>query len=194
VLKSGSLIYVKGSAVAKCTPLSSETERMIHPLFPESDTEEAKRALFQLNSDNQNHYVVIVSGDHIIPAFPLIKSKLAHEQESYLTLIYLNDKEGVVLYQDELSSIQNTSNSRLMIHFLSFEKSIEWGLNNNSLHQEILGVVIHTNYQSDLYFLIGGRPELNAQVADWFRFLEVDPRRILAYPSDWSGLNSRVNL
>jgi hypothetical protein len=109
-------------------------------------------------------------------------------------LIYLNDKEGVVLYQDELSSIQNTSNSRLMIHFLSFEKSIEWGLNNNSLHQEILGVVIHTNYQSDLYFLIGGRPELNAQVADWFRFLEVDPRRILAYPSDWSGLNSRVNL
>lgn len=177
-----------------CTPLPPDKDKMIHPLFPESDTEEAKRALFQINTESRHHYVVIVSGDHIIPAFPLIKSKLAHETECFLTLIYLNDSDGIVLYKEELAYLQNRTNNRLMVHFLSFEKSIEGGLTNTSLHQEILGVVIHANYHDELYFLAGGRPELNAQVADWFRFLEVDPRRILAYPLDWSGLHSRINL
>ncbi len=61
----------------------------------------------ELNPDNQKNYMCLAVGSGITPMLSIIKSVLAVEENSVITLIYGNSRSNSVMFKEELSFIKN---------------------------------------------------------------------------------------
>lgn len=60
-----------------------------------------------LDADNQKNYMCLAVGSGITPMLSIIKSVLAVEPKSQVTLIYGNRRSNMVMFKEELSFIKN---------------------------------------------------------------------------------------
>lgn len=70
----------------------------------------------------RKHYCLFAAGSGITPMMSILKSVLAEEPESEITLFYGNKKVSSIIFRDELEDLKNTYMDRLTVfHILSRE-------------------------------------------------------------------------
>ncbi len=75
-------------------------------------------------SDKPKHYVLIAAGSGITPMLSILKTVLAREPRSQVTLIYGNKNRGHIIFKQELENLKNKNVSRLSLyHVLSRERA-----------------------------------------------------------------------
>ena len=76
---------------------------------------------FKLTPDkfNQRHVVLIAGGSGITPLFSILKTVLAEEPQSMVSLIDVNSKPSDVIYRDEIQALVNNNSDRVRLieHF-----------------------------------------------------------------------------
>lgn len=75
-------------------------------------------------SPKPKHYVLIAAGSGITPMLSILKTVLATEPQSQVTLIYGNQNRGNIIFKQELENLKNKNLSRLSLyHVLSRERA-----------------------------------------------------------------------
>ncbi len=75
-----------------------------------------------LSKDHQKNYMCIAAGSGITPILSIIKTILAEEPKSKVTLIYGNRRSNSVMFKEELSFVKNRYMQRLnWINIMDFE-------------------------------------------------------------------------
>ncbi|MCE3013597.1 MAG: phenylacetate-CoA oxygenase/reductase subunit PaaK [Proteobacteria bacterium] len=70
------------------------------------------------------HYVLIAAGSGITPMLSILKTVLATEPESRVTVIYGNRNRGQIIFKQELENLKNKNLTRLSLyHVLSRERA-----------------------------------------------------------------------
>lgn len=67
------------------------------------------------NADNENHYILFGGGSGITPLFSIIKTVLAKEPKSKITLFYANYNSNSVIFKNQLANLEAKSNGKLII-------------------------------------------------------------------------------
>ncbi|MFP4137356.1 MAG: 1,2-phenylacetyl-CoA epoxidase subunit PaaE [Halomonas sp.] len=76
----------------------------------------------ELDPDNAKRYMCIAAGSGITPTLSIIKSVLAKEPKSKVTLIYGNRRSKSVMFKDELSFVKNRYMDRFQwINIMNYE-------------------------------------------------------------------------
>ncbi|MBR9911091.1 MAG: phenylacetate-CoA oxygenase/reductase subunit PaaK [Gammaproteobacteria bacterium] len=76
----------------------------------------------QVDSNNQKNYMCLAVGSGITPILSIIKTVLAEEPKSRVTLIYGNRRSNSVMFKDELSFVKNRYISRFQwINIMNYE-------------------------------------------------------------------------
>ncbi|MCV6604148.1 MAG: phenylacetate-CoA oxygenase/reductase subunit PaaK [Porticoccaceae bacterium] len=77
----------------------------------------------ELNPANSKRYMCIAAGSGITPMLSIIKTVLATEPDSSVTLIYGNQRTKTVMFREELSDVKNANMERFQwINILSREE------------------------------------------------------------------------
>src|SRR5271170_3084245 len=72
-----------------------------------------------LDASQARHYLAIAAGSGITPIFSIVKTTLAAEPASRVTLIYANRASSTVLFRDELADLKDAYLTRFnLIHVL----------------------------------------------------------------------------
>lgn len=76
----------------------------------------------KLAADNDKNYLCIAAGSGITPVLSIVKSILAREPRSHVTLLYGNQRVASIMFRDELERLKNRYMARFqLIHVLSRE-------------------------------------------------------------------------
>lgn len=127
------------------------------------------------------HYILIGGGSGITPLMSILKTALAIEPDSKVTLWYGNRREESIIFRKELSQLKQAYRERLtLIHVLSHPPT-DWKgpsgrLDKDRVYQLILDLFMVDEYQK-AYYLCG--PEGLMQAAqDAMEAHAIDPRHI----------------
>lgn len=105
-----------------------------------------------------NHYVAIAAGSGITPIISIIKTVLAEEPNSTITLVYGNRNRKSIIFKEALEALKDKFLHRFsVIHILSREKTdvdLNFGRIDQSKLEQLLKHHLHLN-QVDAFFLCG---------------------------------------
>ena len=127
------------------------------------------------------HYILIGGGSGITPLMSILKTALAIEPDSKVTLWYGNRNEESIIFREELSQLKQTYRERLtLIHVLSQPasdwKGLSGRLNKDRVYDLILDLFMVDEFQKG-YYLCG--PEgLMLAAQDAMEAHAIDPRHI----------------
>lgn len=77
----------------------------------------------EIASNHSKHYVFFAVGSGITPIFSLLKTILAHEPNSFCTLIFGNRNTASIIFREKIENLKNTYLTRFQLfHVLSREK------------------------------------------------------------------------
>ena len=77
----------------------------------------------RLVADHDKNYLCIAAGSGITPVLSILKSILAREPRSHVTLLYGNQRVASIMFRDELARLKNRYMARFqLIHVLSREQ------------------------------------------------------------------------
>ncbi|MDQ3072949.1 MAG: ferredoxin--NADP reductase, partial [Bacteroidota bacterium] len=109
----------------------------------------------QINPSNRNHYVLIGAGSGITPLMSILRTALAKEPHSKVTLLYGNRSEGTIIFREALTRLRAGNPDRLtVIHTLSQPSEFWEGLKGRISDQLVLEVhetVKNTRLQPEYY-------------------------------------------
>lgn len=78
----------------------------------------------EVSESNQKHYVFFAAGSGITPVISLIKTILAVEKHSHVTLVYGNKTSSSIIFKEQLEALKDQYLQRLsVIHVFSREKT-----------------------------------------------------------------------
>lgn len=134
----------------------------------------------ELNPANEKSYLCIAAGSGITPVISIVKSILAREPRSEVTLLFGNQRVASIMFREELEQLKNQYMSRFqLIHILSQEKRDTEILNgriNNKKGAEL------TQYLLDLpgtdEFFLCGPESMISEVSRGLRGAGIDEARI----------------
>lgn len=113
----------------------------------------------ELNPTNAKNYMCIAAGSGITPMLSIIKTVLATEPNSKVTLIYGNQRVKTMMFRDELSDIKNANMERFQwINILSREEheaEVLHGRINNKKGAELQSRKLITINEFNEFFLCG---------------------------------------
>lgn len=75
---------------------------------------------------NEKHYVLIGGGSGITPLISIIKTILATESKSTVTLLYANRDEANIIYGEQLGKLMDMYRERLKVHHILSRPSENW--------------------------------------------------------------------
>ena len=76
-----------------------------------------------LDADHRKHYLCIAAGSGITPVLSIVKSVLAREPQSQVTLLYGNQRVSTIMFREELEALKNRYLARLQwLNILSRER------------------------------------------------------------------------
>lgn len=111
-----------------------------------------------LDPKSQKHYVLIGGGSGITPLISILKTILATESKSKVTLLYANRNEKSIIYNAQLEKLISMYRERLAVHHILSQASEEWkglkGRVNTDFFKEFVSDNIKEDYPVD-YFLCG---------------------------------------
>ena len=77
----------------------------------------------EINPEQAKHYLMIAAGSGITPILSIIKSVLAREPGSQVTLLYGNSKVSTIMFREELDRLKNRYMARFqLLHILNKEQ------------------------------------------------------------------------
>lgn len=105
-----------------------------------------------------NHYTAFAAGSGITPIISIIKTVLAEEPNSTITLVYGNRNRKSIIFKEALEALKDKFLHRFsVIHILSREKTdaeLNFGRIDQSKLEQLLKHHVHLN-QVDAFFLCG---------------------------------------
>ena len=112
------------------------------------------------NPDQKQRYLFIAAGSGITPVISLIKTILATEKESCVTLMYANRSLSSVIFKDELEALKDKYMQRLTVHYIFSREQTEAGFNYGRIDDEKLKQLSRlVNFNSiDHFFICGPEP------------------------------------
>ena len=133
----------------------------------------------ELNSSNKKNYVLVAAGSGITPVMSIIKTILATEPQSSITLVYGNRHRNSIIFKEELEALKDKHTQRLsLVHILSREMTdspIHHGRIDAEKCKLLFGKMI--SLQADEYFICGPE-EMIFTVKDFLKDRGVDEKKI----------------
>lgn len=124
----------------------------------------------ELNSTSEKHYMCIAAGSGITPIISIIKSTLAREPKSRVTLIYGNRRTNTIMFKDELGFIKNQYVDRFnWINVLSQEQQeteVLCGRIDSYKRKELQQSRLLEESNADEYFLCGPQEMVTSLTQD----------------------------
>jgi hypothetical protein len=121
------------------------------------------------NSKNKLHLVLICDETGIFDAFKTIKEHLGRRDENFLSLIYSVPKNFLnPLFEREISILEKRFSHNLYTYILKVEPG------NDYLIQEFIEVIINSNTNLNMQFLIFGIAEFVDNVSEVLGYLNID--------------------
>lgn len=112
-----------------------------------------------LSADNEKRYMCICAGSGITPMLSIVKSILAREPKSHVSLLYGNRNSATVMFKDELSFIKNRYLTRFnWVNILSREEQdaeVLYGRLDNRKGGELNRKKLISIRGTDEFFLCG---------------------------------------
>ncbi|MFK7731973.1 MAG: 1,2-phenylacetyl-CoA epoxidase subunit PaaE [Pseudomonadales bacterium] len=113
----------------------------------------------QLHPDNAKRYMFICAGSGITPTLSIVKSVLAREPESHVTLLYGNKTSATVMFKEDLGFLKNRYMTRFnWLNILSREEQdaeVLYGRLDNSKGGELHAKGLIDITATDEFFLCG---------------------------------------
>lgn len=138
------------------------------------------RFFTEVSESNSKNYVLFAGGSGITPIFGILKTILAVEKNSKVTLVYANRNEFSVIFKTELESLQNQySNFKLIQTFDQAPAHFD-DLHSGILnHSKVLELVEHYNLtqNTDEIFVCGPTPMMN-NITTVLQNLGVDKKKV----------------
>lgn len=108
----------------------------------EGDSVKVMEAMGQFTTEykatNKRHLIMFAGGSGITPMLSLIKSSLAHEPESIVSLIYCNRDIDSIIFRDILDQIQTHYEGRLHVIHVLDNAPMNWQGYSGLLNKEML--------------------------------------------------------
>ncbi|MGH8246128.1 MAG: 1,2-phenylacetyl-CoA epoxidase subunit PaaE [Gammaproteobacteria bacterium] len=138
------------------------------------------RFFTELDERNDKNYLCIAAGSGITPVLSIIKSILAREPNSHVTLLFGNQRVSTIMFREELEALKNRYMARFQwLNILSREKQEVEILNgriNNRKGAELCRQLLDL-HRMDEFFLCG--PEaMISEVSRGLRSSGIDESRI----------------
>lgn len=92
----------------------------------------------RINPKQTNNYLFIAAGSGITPVISLIKTILATEKESVVTLMYGNKGLGSVIFKEQLEALKDKYLQRLTVHYIFSREQTESEFNYGRINDEKL--------------------------------------------------------
>jgi len=110
--------------------------------------------------DQKQHYLFIAAGSGITPVISLMKTILAIEKESCVTLVYANKALGSVIFKDKLEALKDKYLQRLTVHYIFSREQTESDFNYGRIDDKKLEQLSKlVNFDSiDHFFICGPEP------------------------------------
>ncbi len=123
------------------------------------------------------HLILLGGGSGITPLMSILKSVLAAEPKSRISLIYGNRDEASIIFRQELEALADANPERLrVIHILSEPSSAWLGMRGLPLRSVVLGIVqdlMNVDNLPKTYWICGPSPMMDeAQAALGFLGIE----------------------
>ena len=127
----------------------------------------------------KKNYVFIAAGSGITPVISLIKTILATEKESQVTLLYGNKTVTSVIFKEQLEALKDKFLQRFNVHYVFSRETAESVFNNGRINGEKLETLSRlVNFNSvDNFFICGPEP-LIYSAKDFLLKWGIDPDKI----------------
>ncbi|MBK8623160.1 MAG: phenylacetate-CoA oxygenase/reductase subunit PaaK [Saprospiraceae bacterium] len=90
----------------------------------------------EIHPQNQQSYVFFAAGSGITPVISNIKTILKNEPESYVTLLYGNQKVSTIIFKEEIEALKNIYLGRFQIFNILSREHTESDLLNGRLNED----------------------------------------------------------
>ena len=124
----------------------------------------------RVNPSGKHHYILLGGGSGITPLISILRSVLAKESESRVSLFYTNRDEQSIIFRDALNKLREQYTDRLNIVHSLDNPHQEWtgysGRPNESMLEEVLNTFREESDLDKSYYLCGppGMMELAKKV------------------------------
>lgn len=135
----------------------------------------------EMNAANQKHYVLFAGGSGITPIYSILKTVLAAEPKSNITLFYANRNEDSIIFKNGIKELEEKNSNRLKVyHILDSAPANHPELYKGIMTKEKVKKLIenHVNLKLDSeYFICGPKPMMD-NVREILESLNVDKKKI----------------
>lgn len=132
-----------------------------------------------IRTGQKQNYLFIAAGSGITPVISLIKTILAVEKESCVTLIYANKGLGSVIFKDELEALKDRYLQRLTVHYIFSREQTESDFNYGRIDNKKLEQLSQLlNFGSIHHFFICGPEPLIYSAKDFLLARGIDSEKI----------------
>ena len=119
----------------------------------------------EISSDNKRHVFLVGGGSGITPLLSIAKSILSQESNSKVSLIYANQNEASIIFDDRIKKLKEDNSGNFdIVHFLE-NPSSDWSGSKGRLDISKLKTTfadLNDNTYSDVsYFTCGPEPMMN---------------------------------
>lgn len=124
----------------------------------------------ELNPGQKKQYVFFAAGSGITPVISIIKSILAIEKESSVSLIYGNRNVSSIIFKEQLEGLKNIYMERFSLTYIISREPTEAPLNSGRIDEQKLtelGKIIDFNKADELF--ICGPEEMIFTVKDFLK-------------------------
>lgn len=114
----------------------------------------------QILSSQKKNYVFIAAGSGITPVISLVKTILATEKESQITLLYGNKGIGSIIFKEQLEALKDKYLDRFNLHHVFSRETTETDFNSGRIDaakMNQLSPMINLN-SVDNFFICGPEP------------------------------------
>lgn len=135
----------------------------------------------EMNPSNNKHYVLFAGGSGITPMYSILKTVLAAEPKSTITLFYANRNEESIIFKNGIKEIAEKNNDRFNVyHILDAAPAGYADLYKGILSKEKVKALIenHVGLNSNNEFFICGPTPMMDNVRDVLESLKVEKNKI----------------
>ena len=112
----------------------------------------------RLHPANTKHYIAFAAGSGITPLLSIIKTTLATEPGSHVTLVYGNKNRASIIFKEALEALKNRYFSRFSVHHILSREKTDSPFNHGRIDNEkceyVFRHLVNIQHQ-DAFFLCG---------------------------------------
>lgn len=115
-----------------------------------------------MNASNNKEYILFAGGSGITPMLSIIKTVLKAEPNSKVQLFYGNENESGIIFRNQLTSLEETSNSKLKVHHILNQADASYpaiyrGIMTKEKVAELMSNFVKVNSDTEI-FICGPTP------------------------------------